>query len=228
MLNKHDYRYRNYLKLERKMDEVYRKLRSVPWVPLKNPYKDGWNIFYDLRKDISLRRDAGIIKLAVLHGYRTLFTRNESHVKAIRAGKTSVKAKKGKTVNLCPDKTKLSEKSYNELPDNIRHYFQLDELDEAYIKWKAKYYKICLPNYWLQLRVKSRIITHIQKKGGALEAEYEFLCDQYRSYFDLGINYSKCFPAYKDRAKVRSAIQKFKHGNADDIQIEKIPMEYEY
>lgn len=228
MLNKHDYRYKNYLKLEKKMREVWEKLCQVPWIAVGKPFKDGWYIFYDLRKDVSARKDADIIRAAISRGFHRSFTRNEAHVRLIRGGKKSAKGRKGKTIDLSPAKDFLTVKEYEALDIRIKKYFELDDLHERFRKWGIKNYKIKIPYYWLVLRVKGRVVTHIQKKGGELESEYQFLRDQYYSYFDLGTNYGKSYPCYKDRAKVRAAIQRFKNGDAEDICIEKVPMEYEY
>lgn len=228
MLNKHDYRYKNYLKLEKRMNEVWEKLSSIPWIPLEKPYKDGWYIFWDLRKDIASRKDAEFIKEVVANGYSRNFTRNEAHVRAIRAGKKSVKGKKGSIVNLCPEKNRLTKTQYDSLSDKVKKHFEMDEFSERFRKWGIKEWRVAIPDYWIILRVKGRTVAHFQKKGGALEKEYQFLRDQYYNYFDFGINYSKCYPAHKGRAQTRSAIAKFKNGETDDIQIERIPMEYAY
>lgn len=228
MLNKHDYRYKNYLKLEKRMNEVWEKLNSIPWIPLDKPYKDGWYIFWDLRKDIAARKDAPLIREVVSVGYERLFTRNEAHVRAIRAGKDSVKGKKGKPTNLRPKKKWLTKKQYDSLSDNVKKYFELDELSERFRKYKIKEWKVQIPEYWIVLRVKGRTVTHYQKKGGQLESEYQFLRDQYYNCMEFGTNYGKSYPVHKGRAQARAAIARFKNGEADDIQIERIPMEYVY
>ena len=228
MLNKHDFRRKEYLKLEKRMNEVLKKLMDIPWVPLEKPYKDGWYIFYDLRKDIANRKDAELIRRVISEGYNRSFTRNEAHVRAVRAGKESVKGRKGKMVNLCPQKRKLTQKQYDSLDLVVKKYFELDELSERYRKWKIKDYVVTIPSYWIILRIKGRVVTHIQKKGGQLESEYEFLRSQHRSYFDMYTNYGKSYPAGKGRAQMRNAIQKFRNGDLDDIQIERMPLVYEY
>lgn len=226
MLNKHDYRLKSYLKLEKKMQEVREKLWAIPWVPVGEPFKDGWYIFYDLRKDISFRKDAQIIRDAIGIGYYRSFTRNVVHVKAVRAGKKSVKGKKGKIISLCPGKCRLTPKEYEALSPTIKRYFELDELSERYTKWGIKEYRINMPAYWLTLRTKGRVVTHIQKKGGELESEYQFLSDQYYNFFDMRTGYTIGYPKHKARRQTRDAIQKFKNGDSDDICVERFRMDY--
>lgn len=228
MLNKHDFRRKEYLRLEKRMNEVWTKLRNIPWVPLEKPYKDGWFIFYDLRKDIAARRDAPLIRAIVSAGYHRSFTRNEAHVRAIRAGRKSIKGRKGKMVDLSPAHCQLTHQEYNSLEPLFKKYFELNDTSERYRRWGIKEYDLNIPSYWVVLRVKARVVTHIQKKGGQLEKEYEFLRSQYRSYFDMSTNYGKSYPRGKGRTKMRNSIQKFKNGDLDDIQIERMPLVYEY
>lgn len=228
MLNKYDLKYKNFLKLERQYDEVSNKLYKLPMVKLEKPYQRGWFIVYDLREDIKRRKDAKIILEAINTGLSFIHTRNVADVRAVRAGKKSVRGKRGQTRSLEPGRIKLSEDKYKKLSKEVAQYFELDMFSDAYKKYKHKLYYLNMPRYWTVLKVKPNLITHVPAKGGILESEYTKLRAKLSVFWDEKHGYSKSFPRIKDRAQVRSAIQKFKHGESEDVEIKKVPLDYKY
>lgn len=228
MLNKYDLRYKNFLKLERQYDAVSTKLYKLPMVKLEKPYQRGWFIVYDLREDIKRRKDAPVILEAINTGLSFIHTRNVEDVRAVRAGKKSVRGKRGQIRSLEPGRIKLSEDKYKKLSKEVAQYFELDMFSDAYRKYKYKLYYLNMPRYWTVLKVKPNLITHVPRKGGELESEYTKLRDQLWRFWNEKHGYSKSFPKHKDRTKTRAAIQKFKNGETDDVVIKKIPLEYKY
>lgn len=86
-----------------------------------------------------------------------------------------------------------------------------------------------MEHYFTILKCKPIIHTHYAAKGGKFEKERAWLEDQIHHYWaTIGEGYGGSYPAYKDRAKLRDKIAKFKKGEIEDIINEKIPKEYEW
>ncbi len=236
MLNKEDFKYKEFIKLQAAHNKLWEKLRNMPKVKLKEPYQRGWIVKYDVRDDIKSRNDYPIIKQLIEAGYYDSENNNVNAIKAIRRGDTQTRIKSSwggldHISHYYPKKRDISEKEYLEGGKIYEKYFILDTLSERYRKFGYKRYLISLPNYWLVLKVKPNIITHKTLKGGELEKEFQFIHDrlynsgEFRAFYT---NYSSSYPAYKDRGKVRTKISKFKNGIDDDIFNDKVPKEYHH
>lgn len=233
MLNKYDKKYKEYLKLRERLDEVGTLIAKIPSVKLDKPYQRGWVIKYDLRPDIKRRKDVADILFILDKGYHKYhFTNDVKTVKAVRKGAKYIEytlKKKKSRVSLEPGKRRLTEKEYNALPDKFKVYFIMDTSSEIYTKWKRKEYICYLPHYWLLLKARPNIVTHLRGKACDLETEYTQLRSKLQDMWNVYLsNYSSSYPAYKDRTRVRAKIQKFKHGAIDDIYIDKIPRVYDW
>lgn len=235
MLNSEEIKYKEFIKLQNRCNKLWNELRDLPLVKLENPYQRGWVISYDLRSDIKNRKDYPEIKEALDLGWHETYTNNVKVVRAIRNGDNSslIKGKYNKArliSDYYPIRNKISEKEYL-ISKSLNKYYTLDSTSEAYTKYNRKYYYCSFPSYWLVLKVKPNIITHTRLKGGEIEREYDFL--RYKlygsgDYYNFLTNYSKSYPSYKDRTKVRSKIRKFINGDIDDIYNDKVPLEYTY
>lgn len=231
-LNKYEKQEKEYLKMEKRYNEIREEIYKLPLLPLPVPFQKGWEITQKLRDDIERRKDADEIKEAIRIGYYpTKYTEKEKEVKLIRSGKKNytITLKKEKFyVDLRLAKRTVLEKEYDALPDKIKKYFILDTVHEAYTKYGRRYYHIYIPDYYLVLKAKPNMITHYREKGGELEKECQFLRDSLQEYWMKKWGYHKQFPKNKDRAKTRDQIKKFLKGEIDDISFEKVPLEYKY
>lgn len=231
MLNKHDLKFKEFLKMQDRLWVLQEKLRNLPSVKLDKPYNDGWVISYRLRDDARRRKDFPILQEVLDLGYATSHTSNLNFVKAIRRGDkilTYTKKKKKVRVDLRPGTYSIPEKKYLTFSPEVKKYFILDTTSDPYKLRGVKIYYASISSYYLKLRVKPHTITHTVKKGGDIETEVSFLRDKLDEFWREQDNYSKSYPAFKDRAKVRAKIQKFKKGELDDIYNDKIPLEYDY
>jgi len=232
LLNKQDKKYKEYLRMEKELDDLREKLYKLPLIPLSEPYQKGWLITIKLRDDIANRKDANDILKAIEIGYyKERFTNSIEEVKAVRAGKKSyskIVKKKRIAIELVPSIKYINEKTYIELPDKIRKYFYLDVFNESYKKYGYKLYQIKIPYYYITLKVKPNMITHTRQKGGELEERYEFLKYKLEGFWREKYNYSKSYPRTKQRAETRDDIRKFIKGEVEDIYIKKVPLEYKH
>lgn len=231
-LNKYEKQEKEYLKMEKRYNELWDEILKLPLIPLPTPFQKGWEITQKLRDDIERRKDADEIKAAIKIGYYpTRYTEKERDVKLIRSGKKNyvITVKKEKVyVDLRLSKRVVLEKEYDALPDKIKKYFYLDTIHEAYTKYGRRYYCVNIPDYYLVLKAKPNILTHYRQKGGELEKEYQFLRDKLWEYWNKKFAYSKSYPKNKDRSKTRDKIKKFLKGEIDDISVEKTPLTYDY
>ncbi len=232
-MNTKDKKYKEFIKLNDRLNYLYKELRNLPLIKLDVPYQRGWEISYDLRQDIKNREDSDIILEALNIGYSNFFTKDVNIVRAIRRKQPLIKTNKTGTVTVdhfYPKINYLRDYQFIIL-DKVNKYFKFSEYDEYYIKYKIKRYFCLVPNYWIVLKVKPYMITHTRQKGGELEQEHEYLHKKLwcsGEFENLTTHYGSSYPAYKDRVKVRDKISKFKHGIIDDIYNEKIPRCYDY
>lgn len=234
MLNSEELKYKEFINLQKRLNELSEKLRDLPNVKLDKPYQRGWVIQYDVRDDIKNREDYPLIKEALEKGWYDSYTNDVKVVRAIRKNDKNVviKGKWSSRIisHFYPKRKEYSEGEYKSFVA-INKFYVLDESSERYRKYGRKLYHCQFPSYWLKLKVRPNMITHRYLKGGELESEYELL--RYRLYWSgefssFVTNYGKSYPAYKDRTKIRAKIRKFINGSSDDIYNDKIPLEYEY
>lgn len=233
--NAKELKYKEFIKLQKKYDELGSALAKRANIKLDKPYQQGWVICYDVRPDIKKRVDYPIIKEIIESGWSESYTSNVNVVRAIRQKKTQALIKnrwnEQHISSYYPRRESISEAKYKKLDIKANRYWVLDTASERYTKYQRKDYFATVPSFWLVLKVKPFMITHRRQKGGVIESEYEQL--RSRLYFSgefqsFIINYGKSFPKIKERTRAKVNIKKFMKGVADDIVNEKIPMEYEY
>jgi len=226
-------RYKQYLKWNKRMDEISKILKEIPYVKLEKPFQDGWVVSIKLRHDVAKRKEAAEIMKAISIGYNDEYvTKSLEQVKMIRQGKkyySFFKRKKRENKSLIPPKKRLSEKEYNELDENLKSYFCMDSFSYAYTKYQLKVYYINIPEYWIELKARQNMITHTRNKGGELEQEYDYLDKKCEEYWRLSTGgYGKSYPRSKARTQTKNDIKKFLKGEIEDLYNSKIPLEYEF
>lgn len=236
LTDKHEKRYKEYLATEKRYNEIWQQLRNRPLVKLKEPFQKGWEIYLDLREDIKNRVDYSSIKAAFDLVSSSVTTRNVSLIRRIRSNGRYDKIQsenhlgnyKYRWAHL-PSLSGIREDRTQKLSPDVKRWFSLDSYAEKWASFRGHWYYLDIPQYWIEMKVRPNIMTHQYLKGGDLEKEYEFLKSKLSLYWiEYATNYSSSYPAYKDRAKMRAKIQKFKKGEIEDIVVEKIPKEYDW
>lgn len=224
-LDKYEKKYKSFLKMQKRLDEINEELDKLPLRELKEPYQKGWNISIRLRDDISRREDAHIIQQIIdLGWYKEHYTTDLEAVKAVRKGLKSyifTRYKEPISIDLFPRRKNLTEEQYNNLPERVKLNFKLDNFSERYLKYNRKYYYCHLPSYYTELKVRPNIITHERLKGGELESEKDFLRDKLWLLWNIYLRSEKRTNLKSERRIVRDEIQKFKKGEKDDIFLSK-------
>ena len=228
-----DRKYKEFLKMRKRMEDIRKILNKIPLVPLPEPIRKGWVVTIRLRDDIARRKDAAEILQLIDIGYQKEYiTQSEKEVKIIRTGKKSysyTKDKKRVTKDLVPQRKRIDQKTFDTLTEKQKTYFDYDPTDHAFKKYGRKYYSLYIPDFWMTLKVRPNYVTHFRKRGGALEKEYEFLHDKVDLYWLTATGgYRKSYPKGKDRTKTRAEIRKVIKGESDDIAVERVPLEYKY
>lgn len=227
-LHKTDLKYKKFLKLERKMDELWKQIQNTPSVKLKEPYQKGWIVTYELKPEIKRRKDSPILQEVVDLTYGSTWIRRVEWVKAIRSGAKKVLVKGNKWHSLIPGRHGLDTKEYDALKPAVARYFDLDTLSDLYKKYGHKRYYASVPQHWMVLKARPHIVTHEYRIGGPLQKEYDRLNQEWHTYWSThnAGNYTVEFPKNRVRREQRDMIQKFKQGTIDDIPTGKIRLIY--
>lgn len=229
LLHKHDLKYKKFLKLQARVDELWKQICKVPLVKLKEPYQKGWIVTYELKPEIRRRKDADVIQQVVDLTYSSNHIRKVEWVKAIRSGAKKVIVKGNKWHSLIPGRSGLKVEEYEKLPPAVAKYFDLDTLSDLYKKYGYKRYYATVPQHWMNLKARPYMVTHERIMGGPIQKEHDRLEQELRSYWrTVGGNYSVTYDKEAVRTEQRTLIQKFKNGEIDDIPATKGRMIYDW
>lgn len=164
--DKYELTHKKFLKAEKRLNEIYKEIRNLPYRELEKPYQDGWVLVIVLRDDI-LRSDKGPIIKALLEKFTSKFTtRNAKFITQIRQKPALSDVRKlfyskaGRFVYYNgPHIRDLDKREYNKLSDQQKKYFDLN----IHSKWiNREEYHMNLPEYYFKVKVKKLIVTHIQ------------------------------------------------------------------
>lgn len=231
ILNKQDKDYKKYISLQKRRDELWKRIQELPLIPLKIPIQRGWDIYLDFRDDVKNRKDYTTLRIVLNLVKRNGYTRKVKDIKRIRENRSlssfpvtnHIHDKDYLKYKYLPNIVPLKENNYEDLSINMKKWFILHRDN------KRIYYKLNIPRYWIVIKSKPHIVKYERKKGGPLEKEYNLILDKLQLYrIKYGDTLSGSYPRYKDRSKIRDKISKFKKGEIDDIFTEKIPKEYKY
>lgn len=234
-IDKTERRHKEFLKMEKRAAELWGELRKMPLIPLKEPIQRGWDIVFDFRDDIKNRKDFPEIKEAFDACYKGGYTRNLKFVRRIRAVKDFRKLNMSVNKHFwyeLPSLHSVNESKLKNLSQGAKKYFSIDPEYEKWVSFRGHRYMFIIPSYWLTVKVRPHYLTHRREKGGDLEKEYNLLRDKMTEYsYKYGIKYvysGSSYPAYKERARTRDKIQKFKKNEIEDITNDKVPRIYDW
>lgn len=187
-LNKYDIRIKKYLSYERELDEIYKKKRKLPLVKLETPYYSGWKIVIDLRDDIKRRNDSDFLYHILEIGYlKNKRVYKKKDVKNIRSGIYWYWEKNlyGKWVksSFIPDKKHYPEDKYNKFSEREKSYFMKKNLYNNKGQIYRTVYIVNIPKYYIKLRCKPNLITHLPMHDPELHKRQEELYQLLKSYW---------------------------------------------
>jgi len=165
--------YKEKLKIERELGELYAIQRNQNWIELEKPYKSGYYMVFDLRDDIKNRDDAWVFYECIRLVGKTIWCRDKSFKR---------KTGKGKYEYLRPGIGEIYEKAYENLHPAVKKYFtQLQPWNKNWHPYWKKY--VCnIPSYYLVEKIKPRWITHYKEFDSVVaqqkDEKYDLLRDE--------------------------------------------------
>lgn len=217
--------------------EIYRAKRK--WKPLKEPYQDGWILYIGLREDAMRREDAPLMLEALSKIQCNTWTKDPKLVSKIRANPGLSRARMlfpkrsggwpfyNDIYNGCPSVAYLTKEKHQALPERLKSMFYVSVHTEP-ARWgmqerKVERYYFFIPDYYLIVKVKKRMITHVGEIDPALmkeKAEIEAQLEDYwyrepgrsERYGEDQINQPNVI-----RSHWRAALTKLKKNELDDV-----------
>lgn len=162
--------YKEKLKVQRELDELYVIQRNQNWIELEKPYRNGYYKVLDLRDDIKNREDAWVFYECLRLTAKDVWCRDKSFKRKI---------KKGKYEYIAPGFGYIYEKTYESLHPAVKKHFR--ELTYGSRDWHPLYkkYECSVPNYYFVEKIKPRWVTHYKEFDSVIaqeEAEkYDYL-----------------------------------------------------
>jgi hypothetical protein len=171
--------YKEKLRLEKEIYQIWKIQRNQNWVELEKPYKDGYYKFHDLREDIKNRDDAWVFYECLKLVGKRVFCRDKSF---------KTKLGKGKYEYLHPGFGEISEETYEKLhPAVKKHFLAISPWSRRWNPFR-KTYECTVPSYYFVEKIKPRWITHYQEFDYVLEQEVSekkgYLCQ--KKYWPVG------------------------------------------
>lgn len=156
--------YKEKLKVEEQLNELYEIQRNQNWIELDVPYKDGYYKYTDLRDDIKNRADAWVFYQCLKLVGERIWSRDKSFKKKIR---------KGKYEYLVPAFGEISEEVYRNAHPSVQKYFE--PVGPYSKRWNPyrKYYTCIVPAYYFVNKVKPRWITHYKEHDAVVQKQID-------------------------------------------------------
>jgi hypothetical protein len=218
--DKHEVKYKHFIKLEKELREVIDRIRSLPLIPYDKPVHKGWLVSYELRSDIKKRDDVEWIQKAIDIGYKPQYIGNVKHVRMMRAGErgywhTNYKGKKS-WVEFGPRIIWLKDKEYEKLHPAVQKYFYKPIWWE-YPKYRDRY-RIYIVPYWITPKARPNYLTHYQDIDGELESRKTWLKAKLAEYYrSLGGYHNKGWWRNQYRPQTRTDVRRFLKREIQDI-----------
>lgn len=242
VLDKYELRYREYLKAEKELNEIYRQDRARPWVPLTKPYQDGWWLNLELRPEVKRRQDAANLQLVMDLCMEKVRCKNPKLVAAIRKCKRVDQARAlfphtaiflpHYFSNDHPHMKHIHEDIYKTLKPDVQRWFHLDRWESAklYHRGKNMYYPN-IPEHFMKMKPRPAMVTHIREMDPQMqrrEAELEKITKAYwwhKSFHDG--DYGRNYRHGPRRAFQRVELRKILKGEKEDYEQLKTIRDYD-
>lgn len=164
--DKHELTYKKFIKAEKRLNQIWKEVREQPYRELKEPYQAGWILIPTLRDDF-MRSDKGPIVKGLIERFgKNCVVRSSKLISRIRKNPTisnvdSVLSSKGRLYRPdAPHIRAITKKEYDVLSEQQKKYFSpISPFLKAY---RTGDYELNIPFHYIVIKIKKRIITHIQ------------------------------------------------------------------
>lgn len=197
--NKQELKHKDFIKAEKRLNQVYKLQRALPYKEVANPYQDGWWIIPAVREDF-MRSDKGPIVKDLLEKYgRNHVCKDPKKITEIRKNPSLYDARRTLHKGMLyfgdtPSIQILSNRQYEALTEQHKKYFGVSHRD-LWNRVGNEYqpsYEINVPSHYLVVKIQKRIITHIKDIDPLLlqeEAELKSILAPYWRNSFYGGNY---------------------------------------
>jgi hypothetical protein len=154
--------YKEKIKIQRELEELYDIKRNQNLIPYDKPVKYGYKKVFDLRDDIKNRDDAWVFFKCIELVGKTVWNRDKSFKRKI---------KKGKYEFVNPGFGYISEKTYEAQHPAVKKYFSEITYGhrEYHPYWKR--YQCHAPSFFFVVKTKPNYITHYREHDSVIESE---------------------------------------------------------
>lgn len=221
VLNKQDKDYKEYLKLSREYSNVTDAIRAIPYKDVV-PYQRGWVLTFDLRDDISRRKDAPMLRKLLHDTHHAFTTTSVNLVRRVRQlkGLPEIMGDPlfAKETTYRGFKSLVREAYYLSLSPEERKYFY-ESTEYTYYRGKGKFYRCDIPRHWIICKIKPNMITRARGIDGELESKYHKLREQLWLLWSKYLRGDKLYRRTAERMEIRDKIQKFMKNEIEDDQL---------
>jgi len=185
--NKQEEQYKKYVQLMKRRQELWEIERQTSWIPIKEPYQDGWALSWKLTDQAYRRDDGPRMLIALKLCAKERVTRDAVKIGNIRKDKSyaAIKAMfthrhinfQGQVIYKYngPEITAIKPKLWESLHESIKKFFDKD-IHIHVSRWGgATYetvtYSLNIPTHYLEVRVKKRIVTKVKDINPKIKAE---------------------------------------------------------
>lgn len=230
--NKQEIKEKTFINLRKRSTELRSLIRKFPFRKLEEPFQDGWTLQIELSQEGLKHKKASKFSEAMKHVRHNYVTRDPAAITKIRKNPKLKDVKQlfyyttttGFKSYYGPSLSSMSEKSYKDVPDDLKTIFY--RVEHQTVVWRGgepyKYYTYSLdiPEHLLIVRARKRMVTMIQDINPELlkeQAEVEGLLEEHwlthRHYRDED--------SYRNpknsRRHSKDAIRKIMTSDIDDI-----------
>lgn len=255
LLNKQERRQKEYLALEREYNKLLEAERNLPWTEVK-PYQDGWFIYIDFRDEVKRRADYPHLSKALEVVHRRGRTRNPKLVNKIRNTKRLDQVYNLFKINKWGDQYTWYGNLSQEYGDYMRrsdywYYYSCTppvlarchpdtykHLHPSTQKWLYKvvdntkywgdkeWYKSCIPEHFLKVKVKPAYVTHVKdidpqlmKRKAEISIAMDTIGYRYGWYYTgRGDSWESRFVNRRRRVHDRASLRKIIKGESEDFE----------
>lgn len=182
--NKQELLEKKFRKAKKELDSLTEQMYRLPYRELKEPYQDGWWVMLTLRADI-LRSSKGPVLKKLIEEYSIKQrTRSVKVIQQIRRTPTLANARRvlhNKHLYDIAWIRDISKRKYGSIPKEQSKYFSSYILPK-YHSIGVEIYRLNLPEYYFIIKIKKRIITHVQDINPELlrrQAELKLILNPY-------------------------------------------------
>lgn len=211
--NKKTLKEKDYLRLKKESNEIYKTQRNLGWIELDVPIRDGYNASLILRNDISNREDAWIFQEIVDKCGTKSWAKKLTHFEFLNNKQNgSLKIRhKNHYLYQKPHIRDISDYSYNLLSTPVQKYFTKKLSKHS---WYIGDYYICtVPDFYFDVKIETNWVTKmkifdevLQQEEAEIDAEIHRNHYEKSSYFGAPPKYFRKSLNKSQRAKAKNVL----------------------